>query len=107
MRVLRRLIWLPILFLLLSTVVLFVISNPDTVDVSLWPLSYAPSVPIWAAVLGSFSIGLFTGALFVWFIHLPKRAGLIMANRKIEKIQAELQTLKKQASDKTALEISE
>jgi len=107
MRVLRRLIWLPILFLLLTAVALFVISNPNAVDVSLWPLSYALSLPIWAAVLGSFSLGLFAGALFVWFIHLPKRAGLIMANRKIEKIQAELQTLKKQTSDSTALEISE
>ena len=107
MRVLSRLIWIPCLIGLLCVIALFVISNRETVHVSLWPFASQITVPIWSGFLGSFGLGLLIGAIIVWLAHLPKRARLHMTQRKLLKAQSEIATQKQKAMDTGQLEISE
>lgn len=107
MRVLSRLIWIPCLLAFLCVIALFVVSNPDTVHVSLWPFAFQVTVPIWSGFLGSFGLGLLIGAMIVWLAHLPKRARLHMTQRKLLKAQSQIATQKQKAMNAGQLEISE
>ena len=101
MRFLSRLVWIPILLICLAFIVLFVISNPQPINISFWPLKAEVTQPLWASILGAFGVGLLLGSGFVWLASLGTRAKLSVTQRKLQKTNDELASLKQQQETKS------
>lgn len=75
--------------------VLFVLSNPDSVTLYLWPedqdFSYA--APLWQVGLGLLGGGFFLGALFVWLLSQKMRFRYWQESRKSARLEKELEQL--------------
>jgi len=83
---LRWLMAAPFLLLL----VLFVLSNTQTVTLRLWPTDLALPIPLAIAVLGGMAIGLLAGALMLWFGKLAARHAAARAQARIAALEAQL-----------------
>jgi uncharacterized integral membrane protein len=59
---------------LTAIVVLFALSNRQTVELVLWPLPFVAAAPVYVLALGMFVIGFFCGGLAAWFRGLGARA---------------------------------
>ncbi len=83
---LRWLIVAPFLLLL----ILFVLSNTQTVTLRLWPTDLALPVPLAIAILGGMAIGVLAGALMLWFGKLAARHAAARAEARIAALEAQL-----------------
>ena len=59
---------------LAAIVVLFALSNRQTVELILWPLPFTAVVPVYVVALGMFVFGFFCGGLAAWLRGLGARA---------------------------------
>ena len=75
-------------FLLL--LVLFVLSNTDTVTIRLWPTDLALPVPLALALLTALGIGVLGGAAMQWVGKLVARREAAKAERKLAALEAQL-----------------
>ena len=66
----RLLVAVPLLLLL----VLFALSNTETVRIGLWPTDFAMDVPLSIAVLGGMGAAFLLGGVLVWFSVLAQRS---------------------------------
>lgn len=77
-------------------VVLFIVANRESVNVSFWPLPYYKPMPLYLV----FFIGLFTGLVLAGVIGLIKRARSFTRARRAEKqaqrLQAEVDSLEQE-----------
>lgn len=72
-----------LLFLLLLAAVLFGFSNPQWVDLRLWPTPYTGKAPLSALIIGAVLISYFIGVLSRW---LP----MITLRRRLRRAEADL-----------------
>jgi len=70
----------------------FAIANREMVTVNLWPLPFTSSVPLFAAILGAFAVGLLIGS------------GLTAWSRQRLKIQARSSERRAERAERTAAE---
>jgi uncharacterized integral membrane protein len=75
---LRALVLVPILVVLVS----FALSNPQPVELGLWPTDYTIEVPLSIAILSSSGLFFFLGAVFVWFGWVAARTRAVRARRR-------------------------
>jgi lipopolysaccharide assembly protein A len=74
--------------------VLFALSNTETVRLFLWPTDYDLDVPLSLAILAAMAIAFVLGALVVWLSVLRQRSRARRAERTARVLQEEVNTLK-------------
>ena len=97
----RWFIFLPLAVL----VVLFLLSNPQSIELRLWPFDLAWTASAAIAVLSIAAGAFMLGALIAWAAALPARRRGRIAERRVAALEAELKTLSatREASDQKAL----
>ena len=85
-------------------VTLFAVSNRNPVTIELWPLPYAVSIDLYAAVLLGALVGFVAGMIGAWFAGSAKRQALRDAKKQVRDLErslaeakSEIETLKRQA----------
>lgn len=86
----RWLLLAPLLVLL----ILFTLSNTETVDLRLWPFDLTWQAPLALAMLVAAAIAFLLGALIAWFSGLPWRRKARQAERQLSRLQGELAAIK-------------
>ena len=96
----RWFIFLPLAIL----VVLFMLSNPQSIELRLWPFDVAWTASASIAVLSIAAVAFLLGALIAWAAGLPARHRGRTAERRLSALEAEVKALNaaKQASDEKA-----
>lgn len=84
---LRFLLALPILAVLIA----FALSNPDHVQLGMWPFETTVEVPLSVAVLAVAAFFFLFGAFIVWVPGLGARARARRAERRLARLEAEMQ----------------
>ena len=90
-RILTALITLP--FLLLA--VLFAVSNREAVEITLWPLPYAATLPLFVTILVMLFLGFLIGAGFMWIEVLRTRRQIRILRRVADEQEQELNRLRR------------
>lgn len=90
-RIATALITLP--FLLLA--ILFAISNRDAVEITLWPLPYAATLPLFVTILVMLFIGFLIGAGFMWIKVLRTSRQIRILRRVADQQEEELNRLRR------------
>lgn len=90
-RILTALITLP--FLLLA--VLFAVSNREAVEITLWPLPYAATLPLFVTILVMLFLGFLIGAGFMWIEVLRTRRLIRILRRIADQQEQELNRLRR------------
>jgi len=94
-----RWVWLAPLLLLL---VLFALSNTQTVEFRLWPFDLAWVAPLALAVLVAAAGAFLLGAVIVWASSLPHRRRARELQRAADLLRAELEALKAREAARAA-----
>jgi uncharacterized integral membrane protein len=87
---LRLIIGVPLLVLL----VLFALSNPIPVRLTLWPTDFAVEVPLSLAILTLTGAAFVIGALLVWINELGQRRRARRAEHMVRLLEAQVEELK-------------
>jgi uncharacterized integral membrane protein len=97
----RWFIFLPLAVL----VVLFLLSNPQSIELRLWPFDVAWAASAAIAVLSIAAFAFLLGALIAWAAALPARRRGRAAERRVVELEAHLKALSatREASDQKAL----
>jgi len=61
-----RFLWWVMLALVALILILFAVSNRESVSFGLWPLPDAVELPLYLVVLGTLIVGFFVGELVAW-----------------------------------------
>ncbi len=78
----------------LVVLVAFALSNQQPVAVGLWPFEGSLQVPLSIAVLVAMGGSFFTGALLLWFSAVNARRRARRAERKLQRLDAEILDLR-------------
>ena len=99
----RWFIFLPLAVL----VVLFMLSNPQSIELRLWPFDVAWTASAAIAVLSIAAVAFLLGAFIAWAAALPARRRGRAAERRVGELEARITSLNasatKQASEEKAL----
>lgn len=90
-RIATALITLP--FLLLA--ILFAVSNREAVELTLWPLPYAATLPLFVTILIMLFIGFLLGVGFMWIEVLRARRQARILRRVADQQEQELNRLRR------------
>lgn len=87
-----RLSWLRLLLALpfLAVLVSFVLSNPETVVIRLWPTDLAQPMPLSIAILSAMAVAFLIGALLIWFNAIAARYAARRANLRVAALEAQV-----------------
>ena len=87
-----RLSWLRLMLALpfLAVLVSFVMSNPETVVIRLWPTDLAQSMPLSIAILSAMAGAFLIGALLIWFNAVAARYAARRANVRVAALEAQV-----------------
>ncbi len=97
----KRLSW--ILTLPLAVViVIFALSNRGGVTIGLWPIDFAPSVPIFLLPLGGLVIGFIVAAAVMWFGSLRWRRQARRQAARAAELERELAKIRRIAAETAA-----
>ena len=80
---------IPALILVLILIV-FGLSNRETVTLGFWPTDYAASLPLSVAILIGMALAFLLGALIVWLDHLGLGRRARRAEAQVRRLQAQL-----------------
>jgi lipopolysaccharide assembly protein A len=61
-----KFLWWVVLALVALVLILFAVSNRESVSVGLWPLPALVELPLYLVVLGTLLVGFFAGELVAW-----------------------------------------
>lgn len=87
---LARLIWVPLALVGL----VFAIANREKVAISLWPLPWDVTLPLFMVILGVLMVGLVVGGLMVWLGGHHHRATARQQTRSNERLRRQVAELK-------------
>lgn len=76
---------------LLVILVLFTLSNRQSVQFGLWPTDYSLDMPLAIAVLAAMAFAFLLGALFVWPDTLRQRRRARRAERRVRLLETQLE----------------
>jgi uncharacterized integral membrane protein len=90
-------------FLVIAVVlILFAVSNRETVAVGLWPLPFLADVPLYLLCFLSLAIGALIGVAIAWMASHRTRRELRTRRRRIEALERELMATQSQFEDHSA-----
>ena len=81
--------------------ILFAVSNRDTVSVGLWPLPFLVDVPLYMLSFLSLAIGALIGVATAWIAGHRKRRELSVRGRRIGALERELMATQSQLQDQS------
>ena len=90
MHVLKTILGWILGLVLLALVTNISISNNHDTAIYLWPYAQLAMIPLWMIVLGSFSVGLIIGGLFLWPKLFMSRLRIHQGNRRIQRLESDL-----------------
>jgi len=90
----RWIVGIPLLLLM----VLFALSNSQSVRLGIFPTDYSVEIPLSVAILAAMAIGFFLGGLRLWFTAMHDRRALRRAEDAVRLLEAKHQELKSRAS---------
>ena len=88
----RALFFVPMLFL----IVLFALSNPQSVHLGIWPTDLAADIPISIALIVCFAVAFLLGALLLWFALIGARLRARRAEHAVKMLESQVNDLKVQ-----------
>ena len=91
---LRAIIFAPILFLL----VLFALSNPEVVQLKMWPTDVEIGIPLSITVLLAMAVSFLLGALLVWFAAIGARLRARRAEHAVRMLETQVAELKQRVA---------
>lgn len=96
------------LFLIVAIVlclplVLFVLSNTETVKLGIWPTDYTIDAHLSIAILVAMAIAFLLGALVVWVSALSQRRRARRAERRVNLLEARIEELQAQMAPRIAM----
>jgi len=94
----RALIFAPLLFLL----VLFALSNPQTVTLGMWPSDVNVELPLSIALLLASAVSFLLGALLIWFSLIGARLRARRAEQAARLLEAQIATLQARPAEAPA-----
>ncbi len=71
-------------------VVLFAVSNRDTVTVKLFPLPFALDMPLYLAVTATLMLGVLAGAVLAWLMGHRARRTARLERKRAQQLEKEL-----------------
>lgn len=86
-----KILWWVVLAVVALVLVLFAVSNRETVSVTLWPLPSALELPLYLVVLGTLVIGFFAGQLVTWIGGWRWRREARRSRERIAQLERELE----------------
>jgi uncharacterized integral membrane protein len=87
-------------FLLIAVVlILFAVSNRETVSVGVWPLPFLADVPLYLLCFLSLAIGALIGVAIAWMAGHRTRRELKARRRRIDALERELMATQSQLDD--------
>ena len=98
MRILFRAVFLVIAI----TLILFAVSNRETVSVEFWPLPFLADVPLYLLCFLSLLVGTLIGVAAAWIAGHRNRRELSARRRRIEALERELTATQSQLEDHPA-----
>ena len=96
-------VFLIVTFVLCLPLVLFVLSNTETVKLGLWPTDYAIDVHLSIAIVVAMGIAFLLGALVVWVSELSQRRRARRAERRVRLLEARIDELQAQTASPISL----
>ena len=81
-------------------VILFAVSNRETVAVELWPFPYQLALSLYAVILLAVLVGFLAGAVAVWLVGSKKRGELRRLRRQTRDLEQSLARHQMTVSDK-------
>ena len=81
------------MFIIGTMVVLFSISNRETVTLDFWPLPFFHQTSIYLPILVSGCLGFLFGCIIAWFAAGSTRSKARQANRRASGLEKDLATL--------------
>jgi uncharacterized integral membrane protein len=89
-------------FLVIATfLILFAVSNRETVSVGFWPLPFLADVPLYLLCFLSLVIGALIGVAIAWMAGHAKRRELRTRRRRIDALERELTTTQSQIGNRS------
>jgi uncharacterized integral membrane protein len=85
-----KIVWWIVLALAALLLILFAVSNRETVSVGLWPLPALVELPLYLVVLGTLIIGFFVGELVAWISAWRWHREARRSRERIAVLQSEL-----------------
>ena len=96
-----RLLYRAGLVVIATFLILFAVSNRDTVSVGLWPLPFLIDVPLYMLSFLSLAIGALIGVATAWIGGHRKRRELGARRRRIGALERELTATQSQLEDQS------
>jgi len=87
-------LFLIITIILCVPLILFALSNPAPVHLTLWPTDYILDTPLSVSILVAMAVAFLLGAVIVWLSSLAQRRRARRAERKVRLLQAQIDSLK-------------
>lgn len=84
-------------------VVLFAVSNRQTVSLEVFPLPFVIDTPLYMIVLGAMTLGLMAGALIVWVMGHKARRTARLESKRAQRLEKELAEVRAAALRPTPL----
>jgi uncharacterized integral membrane protein len=85
-----RILWWIVLAVIAVILILFAVSNRESVSVGLWPLPDFVEMPLYLLVLGTLIIGFFFGEVVAWIGGLRWRREARRSRERIALLEREL-----------------
>jgi len=86
-----KIVWWIVLALAALLLILFAVSNRETVSVGLWPLPALVELPLYLVVLGTLIVGFFVGELVAWISAWRWRREARRSRVRIAALERELE----------------
>jgi lipopolysaccharide assembly protein A len=83
--------------------VLFAVSNRETVSLALWPLPFLIDLPIYLLFFFTLMIGILIGATMAWIAGRGDRRELRHRRRRIDALERELAATQSQLEDQAQM----
>ncbi len=84
---------------LIALAVLFALSNRGSVELSIWPLPFLLTAPVYQVALGGLAVGFFAGGIVAWFGAGRTRARARAAERTVRAREVELEDLRRKVKE--------
>ena len=100
MRFITRICWLGLMAITGIILSGFVTSNKELITIHLWPTQTIMQAEAWIFMLGTFILGIFTGATILWIQSLSLKARLWSKAKQLSELEARIEETEYQLDKK-------